>query len=77
MIAATPADSDGQELAGQVALVTGAASGLGRAYAARLARMGATLVLNNRDGAGRAGIESLAAEIRAQGGHVLTNFESV
>jgi NAD(P)-dependent dehydrogenase (short-subunit alcohol dehydrogenase family) len=36
-------------LAGQVAVVTGAARGIGEAIALRLARMGATVVLTARD----------------------------
>jgi NAD(P)-dependent dehydrogenase (short-subunit alcohol dehydrogenase family) len=39
-----------RNLEGQVALVTGAARGLGRAIAARLARSGATVALTDRDG---------------------------
>jgi gluconate 5-dehydrogenase len=58
------------DLTGQVALVTGAARGLGRAIAAALAGQGAAAVLNGRDGAA---LETAAAAIRASGGvaHVL------
>jgi rhamnulose-1-phosphate aldolase/alcohol dehydrogenase len=47
-------------LAGRVALVTGAASGIGRAVAARLGAEGAAVVLADRD---VAGAEAAAAEI--------------
>ncbi len=38
-----------QKLAGKVALVTGAARGLGRAYALHLAQLGADVVINDID----------------------------
>src|SRR5258708_35247811 len=38
-----------QKLRGKVALVTGSARGLGRAYALRLARLGANVVVNDID----------------------------
>lgn len=47
------------------ALVTGAASGIGRATVLRLARSGATVVAVDRD---HAGLEQTAAEVRAAGG---------
>jgi NAD(P)-dependent dehydrogenase (short-subunit alcohol dehydrogenase family) len=52
-------------VAGKVALVTGAAAGIGAACAATLAREGARVVLTDLDAA--AG-EALAADIRAAGG---------
>jgi NAD(P)-dependent dehydrogenase (short-subunit alcohol dehydrogenase family) len=52
-------------LAGRTALVTGAARGIGRATAARLAREGARVLVVDRD---RREAEEAAAEIRADGG---------
>lgn len=49
---------------GAVAVVTGAASGIGRALCPLLGREGARLVLIDRDGAG---LESLAAELAKEG----------
>jgi 3-oxoacyl-[acyl-carrier protein] reductase len=49
---------------GQVALVTGAAQGLGRSIATLLAHRGATVYLSDINGPG---VESVAAELRAQG----------
>jgi 3-oxoacyl-[acyl-carrier protein] reductase len=53
-------------LAGEVALVTGAARGIGRAVAVRLAREGARVVVNYRRSAEAA--EQVVAEISAAGG---------
>jgi NAD(P)-dependent dehydrogenase (short-subunit alcohol dehydrogenase family) len=54
------AGSRSGELAGRVALVTGAGRGIGRAVAARLHRGGAAVALCGRS---RPGLESLAAEL--------------
>lgn len=54
------------ELAGQVALVTGAAKNIGRAIALELAAAGAKVAINTR--ASRAEAEAVAKEIRAAGG---------
>lgn len=64
----TSPNNPGQELAGQVAVVTGASQGIGRAIALTLAAAGADLILHTR--ARRAQLESLAQQIREQGRHV-------
>ncbi len=53
-------------LAGQVALVTGASRGIGRAIALRLARAGAHVVVNYKEN--QAAAESAVAAITAEGG---------
>ena len=62
------------ELEGRVALITGAAQGMGRAVAERLAAAGARLVLNDRNGrtlrAAAAALEEKAAESEAVAGDV-------
>lgn len=55
-----------QELAGQVALVTGAGQNIGRAIALELAAAGAAIAVNTR--VSRTAAESVAHEIRAAGG---------
>ena len=52
------------DLAGRIALVTGASRGIGRAIALELAEAGADLVINAR---GSAALDAVAAEIRARG----------
>jgi 3-oxoacyl-[acyl-carrier protein] reductase len=58
--------STGDELAGQVALVTGGSRGIGRAIVLRLARAGATVVVNYRERADAA--EETVALVTAAGG---------
>ncbi|WPU21930.1 glucose 1-dehydrogenase [Cedecea neteri] len=53
-----------QTLAGKIALVTGASSGIGRAAAIELARRGAKVVASARR---RSEIDALVAEIRSEG----------
>lgn len=64
------------ELAGKVAIVTGAGKGLGRAYALELAARGARLVVNNRchtsDTARSA--DTVVAEIMAAGGEAVADY---
>ena len=57
-------------LADQVAVVTGASRGIGRAIALTLARKGARVVVNYARSRGHA--EAVVAEIRAAGGEALT-----
>ena len=73
----TQVDSD-LGLAGRVGLVTGAGRGLGRTYAAALARQGARVVVHDAgvDQDGRnpnpAVAAAVAEELRAEGGSALT-----
>lgn len=68
---------------GQVAIVTGAGGGLGRAHALALAARGAKVLVNDlggaRDGSGgsASAAEAVVAEIRATGGEALANGASV
>jgi NAD(P)-dependent dehydrogenase (short-subunit alcohol dehydrogenase family) len=67
----------------QVAIVTGAGGGLGRAYARALAERGARVVVNDlgcaRDGTGtaRAAADAVVAEICAAGGQAVASYDSV
>jgi 3-oxoacyl-[acyl-carrier protein] reductase len=72
-------------LDGLAAIVTGAGRGLGRAEALELARLGASVVVNDygqpgRDGSGEASAapaEEVAAEIRAAGGRAVAHLGDV
>ncbi|MCZ1010259.1 3-oxoacyl-ACP reductase [Streptomyces lydicus] len=74
-----------QPLEGLTAIVTGAGRGLGRAEALELARLGASVVVNDygqpgRDGSGEASAapaEDVAAEIRAAGGRAVAHLGDV
>lgn len=64
--------------AGQVAVVTGAGTGLGRAYALELARRGARVVVNDlgaaRDGSGQSdAAHAVVEEIRMAGGEAMAD----
>jgi NAD(P)-dependent dehydrogenase (short-subunit alcohol dehydrogenase family) len=50
--------------AGRVAIITGAAKGMGLATAAEMARDGAAVVMTDIDAAG---LEEAAAQVRSQG----------
>ncbi|MGE5597693.1 MAG: SDR family NAD(P)-dependent oxidoreductase [Hyphomicrobiales bacterium] len=70
-------------LEGQVALVTGAGRGLGRAYALDLARHGARVLVNdtgadvNGRGEDRAPADETVAAIRAAGGEAVANYDTL
>lgn len=68
---------------GRVAIITGAGSGLGRAYALLLASKGARVVVNDLGGtvdgtgSGSAAAELVCNEIKEAGGEAVPNFNSV
>lgn len=64
---------------GQVALITGAGKGIGRAYAETLAARGAKVVVNNRKHPGEAtgSADEVVAAIRAKGGEAVANYDSI
>ncbi|RSL99260.1 hypothetical protein CDV31_012269 [Fusarium ambrosium] len=68
---------------GQVAVVTGAGSGLGKAYAKLLASRGASVVVNDLgvslrgDGSTSKTADTVVAELIAAGGNAVANYNSV
>ena len=63
---------------GRVALVTGAGAGLGRAYAMRLASLGAAVVVNNRGRPDQpSSAQAVVDEITAAGGTAIADHHSV
>jgi NAD(P)-dependent dehydrogenase (short-subunit alcohol dehydrogenase family) len=67
--------TDSQELAGRVAVVTGAGRNIGRAIALALAEAGAAVVVNVR--ANRAEADAVVAEIEAGGGRAAAHVGDV
>lgn len=62
------------EFDGQVAVVTGAGQGLGRAYSLELARRGARVVVNDLQ---REKADEVVSEIAAVGGEAVASYDSV
>ncbi len=71
----------GVDTTARVAIVTGAGTGLGRAYARHLARSGLRVLVNNRrrevDAAGRGSADRVVEEIIADGGVASANHDDV
>jgi glucose 1-dehydrogenase len=61
-----------QKLKGQIAIVTGASSGIGAGVAKSLATAGATVVVNHPVDATKAAAEAVLAEIKSAGGAGIT-----
>jgi NAD(P)-dependent dehydrogenase (short-subunit alcohol dehydrogenase family) len=65
----------------RVVIVTGAGTGLGRAYALRLAADGLCVLVNNRrrevDAEGRGSADHVVEAIRAAGGTAIANYDDV
>ncbi|MEM9513537.1 MAG: SDR family oxidoreductase [Actinomycetota bacterium] len=82
-MASDQAATDGGQLDGRVAIITGAGRGLGREHALLFAREGARVVVNDLggagDGAGRDATpaETVVAEIRDLGGEAIANADNV
>ena len=71
--------TDSVRFDGQVVIVTGAARGLGRAYALELAQRGASVVANDlpEDGPGMSLVDELVGEIERSGGLAVPAYASV
>lgn len=71
------------DFTGQVAVVTGAGGGLGKAFCLELARRGAAVVVNDLggsttgEGSSAPFADTVVDEIRANGGQAIANYDSV
>ncbi|GAC1572394.1 MAG: SDR family oxidoreductase [Sphingomicrobium sp.] len=65
------------DFSGRVAIVTGAAAGLGRAHALWLARHGCAVVVNNRPRDGKSRAQAVVDEIVAAGGRAIAHDDVV
>ncbi len=74
---AAGASGSGPRLAGEVALVTGAARNIGAATALRLAADGAAVAVNYHRDSGRADAETVAARIVSAGGRAMAVAASI
>ncbi len=72
-----------QDLEGKVAVITGAGDGLGKLHALKLAKMGASIVVNDLgaslhgEGQDKSKADAVVAEIEAAGGKAVTHFGDV
>ena len=69
--------TDAGELGGKVALITGSARNMGRAFAEALAGRGANVVVRYHDEASRADAEETARRVEAQGAKALVTSGNV
>ncbi len=67
--------TEGNELAGKVAIVTGAGRNIGRAIALTLARAGASVLVNARSN--RTEVDAVAREIESAGGSAMVHIGDV
>ncbi len=72
-----------QDLEGKVAVITGAGDGLGKLHALKLAKMGASIVVNDLgaslhgEGQDKSKADAVVAAIEAAGGKAVTHFGDV
>src|SRR5207253_7252224 len=64
-----------RELAGRVAIITGAGRNIGRSIALALAEAGAAVVVNGR--ANRAAVDAVVSEIESRGGKAVAGMADV